>query len=94
MEIERFRLHTEKTRKEIERIDTAVKHTRLCLDIYRGKYLLRSDVEAFGKELDSMFQDCVAEVITLVGGNQQKAPELLNYFFQKKPCLSVCRQGG
>lgn len=101
-ELAEFRLHTEKTRKEIARIDVAVKQAQLSLDIYRGQYVPRSQLagelasqaSVLGKQLEGLFQDCLPEVISLVGGNQQKAPNLLAYLLRKKTSLLTDRPHG
>ncbi len=100
MELAEFNLHNDKVRKEIARIDIVVKQIQLNLDIYRGKYIPRSrlngelelQASVLGKELECLFQNCLPEVIDLVGGNQQKAPELLKYLLKKKSYMLTDRK--
>lgn len=85
-------LATTKTQKEIARISTAEEHERFKLDILRGKYILRDDVYrelasrgvVLNNGLEYLFQAHLAEMIALVGGDQQKAPELLKFLQDKK----------
>ena len=85
-------LAAQKTMKEIDRIDTSTRHEQFKLDVLMGRYILRSDVEAelaaravvLDNGLEYMFQASLQEMIALVGGNQQRAPELLEFLLARK----------
>lgn len=88
-------LLTRKTEKEIERIDTVTQRERFRLDVDRGKYILRSDVESelagraivLDNGLTYLIQSSAAEIIALVGGDQTRSGELVAFLNEKKDLL-------
>lgn len=88
-------LAAQKTRAEISRIRTAQEREQLKLDVERGKYILRSDVEAqlagravmFDNGLTHLFQSAVPDMIALVKGDQRLAADLLSFLMDKKDAL-------
>jgi len=85
-------LATQKTVEEIKRISTSQEHERFKLDVLKEKYILRSDVEVefaaravvLDSGLEYLFQANLAEMIAMVGGDQHRAPQLLDFLLEKK----------
>ncbi|WP_143005456.1 hypothetical protein [Desulforhopalus singaporensis] len=85
-------LAVQKTQREIKRIETQEAHERFKLDLLRGKYLKKSDVYAewaaravvIDRGLEYMIEANLAKMIVMVGGDQQKAPQLLEYLIEQK----------
>lgn len=85
-------LASKKIRKEIKRIGTAEEHERFKLDVAMKKYILKSDVDAelasrvvvLDNGLEYLFQAHLTEMIAIVKGSQQRAPDLLEFLLAKK----------
>lgn len=84
-------LQKEKLQGEVRYQDVRTQKAQLELDILRGKYfpIDQFDLELAGRAgvLDSSFRHLIQsraqEVVALVGGDQQKAQDLVNYMLGK-----------
>ncbi len=78
-------LFATKTREEIKKLKVGRKKEELKYDIERGKYILRSDLDAelasrlvvLANSLTHLIQSETPEMIAIVGGDQQKTADLI-----------------
>lgn len=81
-----------KLQSEIARIDTAEERDRFKLEVERGKYIARDQMDrelaaravVLDNGLDYLFRAFVHEMVALVGGDADKAPLLLDFCLKKK----------
>ena len=79
---------SDKTRKEVTRLELQIERERFDLDKKRGKYLLKTDVETalairvgvFEAGLKHLFQTRFRECIQLAGGNPKKTQMAIEYW--------------